>query len=120
LRVEAGETVIVGVNRFGADEPFPDVPQPDYPVLESEQVARLRRARAARNARAVRESLGRLRSAATATMTGPPDRDVGLVEAILECVRARASVGEISDALADAWGRYAGQSRLTRRTPDAT
>ena len=42
MRVERGETVIVGVNKFADDSPPPVIPTPDYSALEREQVERVR------------------------------------------------------------------------------
>ncbi|HEY9429285.1 MAG TPA: methylmalonyl-CoA mutase family protein [Gemmatimonadaceae bacterium] len=103
LRVESGETVVVGVNRFDDDsEPVP-IPLPDYSRLEAEQVARLRAARDARDEDAVGESLGALAAAAEladGTFSAP------LMPLIVDAVRARATLGEISDTLAARWGVY--------------
>src|SRR5206468_625755 len=46
LRVERGETVIVGVNKFTDNSEVPEVPAPDYSRLETEQAERLRAAKA--------------------------------------------------------------------------
>ena len=101
LRVESGETVVVGVNRFGDDaEPSP-IPLPDYSRLEAEQVARVRAARDSRDNSAARGALDSLREAAElshGTFSAP------LMPLILEAVRKRATLGEISDALAAKWG----------------
>ena len=101
LRVESGETVVVGVNRFGDDaEPSP-IPLPDYSRLEAEQVARVRAARDSRDNSAARSALDSLREAAElsrGTFSAP------LMPLILEAVRKRATLGEISDALAAKWG----------------
>ena len=48
MRVERGETVIVGVNKFADGAPPPIIPTPDYSALEREQVERARSSRAAR------------------------------------------------------------------------
>jgi methylmalonyl-CoA mutase N-terminal domain/subunit len=48
MRVEHGETVIVGVNKFADGAPPPIIPAPDYSALERDQVERLKAARRAR------------------------------------------------------------------------
>jgi methylmalonyl-CoA mutase, N-terminal domain len=107
LSVEHGETVVVGVNRYGDDEAPPVIPTPDFSELARGQVARLEQARAARDAAAVAGTLAALRASARGYVAGagaanrPP-----LVPLIIDAVRARASVGEISDALRAAWGEY--------------
>jgi methylmalonyl-CoA mutase N-terminal domain/subunit len=105
LRVERGEIVVVGVNRFtdGGDPPV--IPAPDFSSLERSQVAALAEVRRRRDAVAVERSLAALREAAL------PYAQVGgarppLMPLIIDAVRARASVGEISDTFSDVWGRY--------------
>ncbi len=109
LRVESGETVIVGVNRF-ADAGVPvAIPTPDYSALERGQVERLRGVRANRDAEGQRRALGALGdAAATVVRAGSSGRAAGasLMPLIIDAVRARASVGEISDTLESHWGRY--------------
>jgi methylmalonyl-CoA mutase, N-terminal domain len=102
LRVESGETVVVGVNRFGDGQEPPVIATPDFTALESEQVARVTGVKGRRNAAAVTGCLDALRVAATATRRSRPP----LMPLIIEAVRARASVGEISDCLRGAWGEY--------------
>jgi methylmalonyl-CoA mutase N-terminal domain/subunit len=101
LRVEAGETVIVGVNRFGDDEGPLNIPAPDYSALEAEQVKSVKRVREKRDAAAVKRALGALRDASAPTPTRPH-----LMPFIVDSVRARATVGEISETLASNWGLY--------------
>ena len=107
LRVERGETVIVGVNRFTDDGEPPEVPTPDFSQLAREQVARVRDARARRNSKHVEETLTALR--ATAVCYGDA-RSAGqrpaLMPILVDAVRRRATVGEIAGTLADVWGKY--------------
>jgi methylmalonyl-CoA mutase N-terminal domain/subunit len=105
LRVERGETVIVGVNRFGDGEDPPVIPAPDFRTLERSQVERLAEVRRTRDGVAVERALAALRAAAVAYGTRDAVR-VPLMPLIIDAVRARASVGEISDTFADVWGRY--------------
>ncbi len=107
LSVERGDTVVVGVNRFADAEAPPMIPTPDYSELERAQVARVREARAVRDAAAVARALEGL-SAAAAGYAGDAvgvDR-APLMPLIIEAVRVRASVGEISDVFRDRWGAY--------------
>ena len=101
LRVEAGETVIVGVNRFADDEGPLSIPSPDYSALEKEQVAGVKAVRKKREAAKLKHALGALSNASAATST-----DLHLMPLIVEAVRARATVGEISETLAANWGLY--------------
>ena len=101
LRVEAGETVIVGVNRFADDEGPLSIPSPDYSALEKEQVASVKAVRKKRDADKLKRALGALSDASAATST-----DLHLMPLIVDAVRARATVGEISETLAANWGLY--------------
>jgi len=106
LRVEAGETVVVGVNRFADAVDPPTIPTPDFSALEREQVDRVRSVRAGRDARRAEEALAAIRAAAgsyaDSNATGRP----ALMPLIVEAVRARSTVGEISDTLRSSWGEY--------------
>ena len=106
LRVEAGETVVVGVNRFEDDELPPTIPAPDFSSLEREQVARVRAVRAKRDGRAVDHALAALRAAAPAYERSDATERSPLMPLIVDAVRARATVGEISDAFRSVWGEY--------------
>jgi methylmalonyl-CoA mutase, N-terminal domain len=96
--VESGETVVVGVNRFTEDEPPPAIPAPDYSALEERQKGRVRQVRRERAERPWRQALDALAAAARGTEP--------LMPPILAAVRARATVGEISDTLRGVWGVY--------------
>ena len=106
LRVERGDTVVVGVNKFTDGSVAPVVPSPDYSALEREQVARLRTVRAARAASAVETALVALASASSSYAGDSAAPRPHLMPLIIHAVRARASVGEISDVLSRAWGAY--------------
>ena len=95
---ESGDRVVVGVNRFTDDSPPPSIPTPDFSALETRQRARLAEVRARRSPDAVRQALDALRAAAAGTDP--------LMPHILEAVRARATLGEISDQLRSVWGVY--------------
>jgi len=95
---ESGERVVVGVNRFTDDSPPPALELPDFSALEAQQRVRLAEGRQRRDGAAVQAALTALRSAAAATEP--------LMPPILAAVRARATLGEISDALRDVWGVY--------------
>ncbi len=98
LAVEAGERVVVGVNRFQEAEPPSTPPQPDYAALEREQREKVAALRAGRSAEAVAVALGRVRDAAR----GSDNTMIPIVSA----VKARATLGEISDVLREEWGTY--------------
>ncbi|WP_407287712.1 methylmalonyl-CoA mutase [Streptomyces sp. BP-8] len=95
---DAGERVVVGVNRFQLDEEEPYEPLRVDPVIESQQIERLAQLRSRRNRRAVTGALDDLRKAAEGTDNVlPPMR---------EALRARATVGEVCEALRGVWGTY--------------
>jgi methylmalonyl-CoA mutase N-terminal domain/subunit len=106
LRVERGETTIVGVNKFTEGAEPPAIAAPDYSALERGQVARLREVRASRDADTCRRALEGLARAAGAAMAAPDGSGPQLMPLVVNAVRARASVGEISDVLSSAWGTY--------------
>ena len=97
-KVESGETVVVGVNRFRQEEGSLVAPFRLDPALESQQVERLRRLRASRNTGDVAQRLDRLEQAARSTEN--------LMPHILDCAEAYATVGEISDRLRAVFGEY--------------
>ncbi|HEY8851282.1 MAG TPA: methylmalonyl-CoA mutase family protein [Gemmatimonadaceae bacterium] len=101
LRVEAGETVIVGVNRFADQEGPLSIPAPDYSALEKAQVKSVKSVRKKRDPSAAKRALKALREASAASST-----DTHLMPLIIDAVRARATVGEISGALAENWGYF--------------
>ncbi len=105
LRVESGDTVIVGVNKFGDGHAPPVIAAPDFSALERGQVAHLASVRAARDGSRVESALSALRTASAAYATGA-GAQVPLMPLIIEAVRARASVGEVSDTFAAVWGTY--------------
>src|SRR5688500_13708721 len=96
MRIERGESVIVGVNRFSDGQEPPSIPTPDYSALEQGQVERVRAVRAARNADAVRRALAALGEvsrgyATTAAVPAP------LMPLLIDAVRARAPVRHTAD-----------------------
>jgi methylmalonyl-CoA mutase N-terminal domain/subunit len=99
-QIESGERVIVGVNRFASEDDPGARPQQFTvgPDVRERQLERLRRVRETRDDRAVRDALSRLEQVArTETNTMP---------AIIDAVRAYATVGEISRALTTVFGRH--------------
>ncbi len=95
---EAGERVVVGVNRFIDDSPALPIETPDYSALEADQRSRLSEVKRTRNASDVAAFLESVRRAA-----GSADP---LMPPIIDAVRARATLGEISDTLREVWGVY--------------
>jgi methylmalonyl-CoA mutase len=99
--IDRGEEVIVGVNRYRLDEEDQiDTLEIDNTAVRQSQVARLQRVRRQRDPNAVEAVLATLEKVAR---TG----DGNLLGAAVEAARARATVGEISDALRRAFGDHA-------------
>jgi len=102
-RVDRGDDVIVGVNRFQLEEePELDLREIDNTAVREAQVARLQRIKSTREAGTVEAALAALIECAE---TGRGN----LLALAVEAARARATVGEISTALERVWGRYAAQ-----------
>jgi methylmalonyl-CoA mutase N-terminal domain/subunit len=100
--VERKNQIIVGVNEFVSER---DAPVPILKIDESvarQQLGRVDRLRRTRNKVMVARSLDRLRKAAAGTENTMP--------ALLDAVRAYATVGEMCDALRDVWGEYQEQA----------
>ncbi|HEY4306502.1 MAG TPA: methylmalonyl-CoA mutase family protein [Gemmatimonadaceae bacterium] len=105
MRVEAGETVIVGVNKFSDGKEPPLIPSPDFSALEKDQVSQLAAVKAKRDAAQVKQTLDTLTEASKAYAKIGATRE-HLMPLIVDAVRVRASVGEIADALRETWGVY--------------
>ncbi len=96
--VEAGDEIVVGVNRFRVEDELPVELLRIDEESEARQVERLRAFRANRDeARA---------TAARAELNAAAREDRNLMPAILDCVRAEATLGEISDELRQVFGEY--------------
>ncbi|MGH2839260.1 MAG: acyl-CoA mutase large subunit family protein [Solirubrobacteraceae bacterium] len=98
-QIDAGERVVVGVNRFQSHGDAEIQTLRIDPALERKQLDRLRGVRARRDAGAVEATLGQLRD-------GAARADVNLMPALLRCARAHASEGEIIASLQHVWGGY--------------
>ncbi|MFF5144616.1 methylmalonyl-CoA mutase [Streptomyces sp. NPDC013157] len=95
---DAGERVVVGVNRFRLDEEEPYEPLRVDPAIEARQAERLALLRADRDRAAVAGALAALQKAA--------EGDDNVLPPMKEALRARATVGEVCDALREVWGVY--------------
>jgi methylmalonyl-CoA mutase len=133
-KVDTGETVIVGVNRYRpTEEEEHDILEVDNARVRAGQIAKLEKVRAGRDETKVRAALDALEqgakappprgevarsagggqsqstpppSAADAAATSPKGGGANLLALAVEAARARATLGEISDALERAFGRY--------------
>jgi methylmalonyl-CoA mutase len=116
-RIDSGRQPVIGVNKYRLDEDERvEVLKVDNAAVRAQQIEKLRRLRAERDEAACRSALSALTSAAAA---GPRRHDGlggdGLEDNLLalavNAARAKATVGEISDALEAVYGRHAGQIR---------
>jgi methylmalonyl-CoA mutase N-terminal domain/subunit len=95
--VESEQRVIVGVNRYQTEgQPEVEIHRVD-PVLETEQIARVRELRGRRDSAAVEAALGRLKEDAAR-------EDRNLMSPIMDASRAYVTMGEMCDALREVWG----------------
>ena len=107
-RVDSGQDVIVGVNKFKLSDEEPiDILDIDNDAVRARQTERLNEIRKRRDENAVSNALGKLKLAAK-------DEDKNLLAATIDAMRARASVGEVSDALEEIFGRFSGQTETVK------
>src|SRR5215211_6076237 len=113
-RIDSGRQPVIGINKYrvDADEAI-EVLRVDNADVLAQQKAKLEELRASRDDGAVREALSRLTDAARAAAEGRRGRelDTNLLKLAVDAARAKATVGEISDALEEVYGRHAGQVR---------
>jgi methylmalonyl-CoA mutase len=103
-RVDSGAQAVIGVNTFRLDDEEPlEVLKVDNDEVYRQQVAKLERLRAERDGEEVRRTLAALTQAAGG--------DGNLLALAVDAARAKATVGEISDALEQVWGRHRAQIR---------
>ena len=108
--IDRGEEVIVGVNKYPSGEAaHVEILDVDNDAVRKAQIARLKKVRASRDAARVKDALAALTDAAK---SGPSTGSGGNLLALsIEASRARATVGEISDALETVFGRHQAATR---------
>ncbi len=97
--VERGDQVIVGVNRFQSDEPQPVPVFKLDPTVAERQFAKLKSVREKRDAAKVQATLARLRQDCAS--------GANVMPAVLECVKAYVTIGEIGQVWREVFGEYA-------------
>jgi methylmalonyl-CoA mutase len=121
-RIDTGKDKIIGVNAFVTDdETKMELLEVDNTSVRESQVARLKQIRASRNEGAVAEALEALTQAASGKLASGKSEPTGqladsplatnLLELAVIAARQRATLGEISDALEKAYGRYSATIR---------
>ena len=95
--VEAGQRIVVGVNRYGVEDDQPVEILRIDPALEQKQIERLAAVRARRDAAALESRLAALKEAAA-------KQDVNLMPLIVDAARDYVTLGEMCDALRQVWG----------------
>ena len=105
-RIDSGRQPVIGVNKYRLgpeDDTELDVLKIDNAGVRAQQLEKLRRLRAERDEDATQDALRRL--------TAGAEGDGNLLELAIDAARAKATVGEISEALEKVWGRHSGQIR---------
>jgi methylmalonyl-CoA mutase len=113
-RIDSGQQPVIGVNRYRvADEEPIEVLKVDNRAVRTQQIEKLRRLRAERDQAACAAALERLTAAAGRAVEGTrgPGLDENLVTLAVDAARAKATVGEISDALERVYGRHTARIR---------
>ena len=105
VRIDRGEEVIIGVNKYLSEESSADVEllEIDNAEVRRQQIERLRQVRRSRDNAATEAALRTLENGAR--------QDGNLLALSIEAVRARATVGEVSDALERVFGRHRAEAR---------
>ena len=109
--IDSGEEKIVGVNVFqGSEKVAFDILEVDNGAVRESQVARIQTVKSTRNEIAVGVALAAVQHAATLSADAQTDRE-NLLALAITAARARATLGEISQALENAFGRYTATTR---------
>jgi methylmalonyl-CoA mutase len=111
-RIDSGRQPVIGVNKYllTEDEKI-EVLKVDNVSVRAQQLEKLRRLRAERDEQACRSALNALTAAASAQPQRGGSLEGNLLALAVDAARAKATVGEISDALEAVYGRHAGQVR---------
>ena len=104
-RIDSGRDVIIGVNKFKLDKEEPvEILEIDNVAVRDNQIARLQQLRTTRDADKVAAALAAIAAAAKSGQGN-------LLALAIEAMRLRATVGEVSDALEQVWGRHRANSQ---------
>jgi len=110
-RIDSGQDIIVGVNKFKLDEEDPlHILEVDNELVKSKQIERLEKLKRERDHDLVSKILEKITLHAKKAINNENDRE-NLLALSIEAAKARATLGEISDAMEVAFGRYKAQIR---------
>ena len=99
-KIDSGEQVIVGVNKYKSDQnENVDVLNIDNKAVREEQIKKLNQIKKARNSKEVKKALQKLKE-------GAKENKGNLLDLTIVAIKARATVGEVSYALEEVYGRY--------------
>jgi len=109
-RIDSGRQPVIGVNKYQLDNPEPlEVLKIDNAHVRAQQIAKLEKLRSERDEAATQAALEKLSWAAA--NPDPTDPERNLLKLAIDAGRAKASVGEMSDALEKVFDRYTAQIR---------
>ncbi|MDQ1295781.1 MAG: methylmalonyl-CoA mutase, partial [Actinomycetota bacterium] len=114
-RIDSGRQPVIGINKYRLDvEEDIEVLKVDNSSVRTQQIEKLHRLRAERDAGQVDSALAALTKAADAGQSGSrgPGLEQNLLALAIDAARAKATVGEISDALEKVYGRHSAQIRI--------
>ncbi|WP_280432415.1 methylmalonyl-CoA mutase [Nocardia brasiliensis] len=108
-RIDTGQQPVIGVNKYQAEEDQQvEVLKVENSRVRAEQIEKLRRLRAERDSAEVERALAELTRAAASSEGGMANNLLALA---IDAARAKATVGEISDALEQVYGRHQAEIR---------
>ncbi|WP_116524514.1 methylmalonyl-CoA mutase [Seonamhaeicola aphaedonensis] len=112
-RIDSGKDIIIGVNKYGLEEEAPiSTLEIDNQTVRNQQIESLQQIKAKRNSEKVKATLLKLTEAAKEWRDSKDSLLQGnknLLALAIEAARERATLGEISDALEEVFGRYKAQ-----------
>ncbi|MDI1317299.1 methylmalonyl-CoA mutase [Flavobacterium sp.] len=115
-RIDSSQDIIVGVNKYRLDKEDPlHILDVDNQMVRKQQIEQLEHIKATRDTEKVKACLAKLTDCAKSSMNNSTvsdsDPDENLLSLAVEAARNRATLGEISDALEEVFGRYKAQIR---------
>ena len=107
-KIDSGEQVIVGVNKYKSDQnENVDVLNIDNKAVREEQIKKLNQIKKARNSKEVKKALQKLKE-------GAKENKGNLLDLTIVAIKARATVGEVSYALEEVYGRYGAKQDIIK------